>query len=518
MLPLRKSIAPIVTALLLVLLFATYMRMDSYRDSFDRREVLIAGSIPAHVYLPDVQRAPIVIVAHGFTTNKEMMQSLAYSLVRDGFAVVAFDFRGHGQNDTAFDNNRLQEDMEQVVDFAKRMNEKMPEAFGRRPKEVDTRRIALMGHSMGGGAVVDYAFGDSDIAATVPIAGVGADVNARRPKNLFIIYAEHDPPELHHAARQMLEDSTEEEQRPEADTTYGSFRRGSARRMSMVERTDHITIVFSAEAQGQILDWLHQVWELPPRSIEVSDPTQARMGWMYLFSFLLFFCCCRGLTWYLPAIPERTGREVAFNLLAFAAVCFVVLAVITLAPPLSFIPMPIGNYLISYFFVVGVIYFFVASRRGNIDFTHFTSNPARTLFAAFALFLFVYLTFGTIATETWYRQLFTAQRLCWALVMFPFLLPFFIAFEASFKRGSTPVALAASLLGIFINLGMLVLGVRLGLTDGFIMLMIVPMAIFNAVFQLFSVYVYHLSRNYFITALFNAMLMAWQYAVLFPIS
>ena len=492
--------------------------MHSYRNSFDRREVLIGGSIPARIYLPEAQKPPIVIVAHGFTGDKEIMQSLVHSLVRDGFAVLAFDFRGHGQNDAAFDGSRLQEDMRQVVDFAKNLNENMPPAWGGGTIEVDTRRIAVAGHSMGGGAVVEYALGDPAIDATVPVAGVGVRVNEKRPKNLFIIYAEHDPASLHKAARRMLEDSTNEEQRPAADTTYGSFKRGSARRMSMVKDVDHISILFSADAQGQILDWLRQVWDMPPRNVEVSDPTMGWTGWAYVLSFLLFFCLCRGLSWYLPALPSRPGRGVALDLAAFAAVCFIVLFVNRLAPPLSFIPMPVGTYLISYIFVVGVIYFLVATRRGNIDFAHFTASPARTIFSAFALFLFVYVTFGTIATEVWFRQLFTGQRLLWALIIFPFLLPFFIAFEASFKRGNILTASAASLIGVFISLGMLVLGIVLGVTDGFVMLIIIPMAIFNVVFQLFSIYIYRLTKNYFITALFHAMLMAWQYAVLFPIS
>jgi pimeloyl-ACP methyl ester carboxylesterase len=515
---LKKFGVPVLTIILLVLLFSFYGKLHSYRNSFDRREVLIEGSIPARIYLPETQKPPIVIVAHGFTGDKEIMQSLVHSLVRDGFAVLAFDFRGHGQNDTAFDHNRLQEDMRQVVDFAKNLNENMPPAWGGGTKEVDTGRIAVAGHSMGGGAIVEYALGDPDIGATVPIAGVGNRVNERLPKNLFIIYAERDPPSLHEAARRMLENSTSEDQALVANRTYGSFERGSARRMSMVEGEDHITILFSADAQGQIIDWLRKVWGMPARLAEVSDPTMGWMGLMYVMSFLLFFCCCSGLSWYLPAIPDRAGRGITLDIAAFAVVCFIVLFVNRLAPPLSFITMPVGSHLISYTFVIGIIYFLLASRRGNIDFSRFTSNPARTLFAAFTLFLFTYLTFGTIATEVWSRQHFTGQRLLWALMIFPFLLPFFIAFEASFKRGSVLVASVASLIGVCISLGMLVLGIVLGVTEGFLMLIIIPMAIFNVVFQLFSIYVYHLTKNYFITALFNAMLMAWQYAVLFPIS
>jgi dienelactone hydrolase len=514
---LKKLFVFVVTALLLVLLFSSYARVKAYRDSFDRRDVMIAGSIPAQVYLPQGDNAPVVIVAHGFTEDKEIMQSLAYSLICDGFAVITFDFRGHGQNDTDFDHNRLQEDMEQVVQFAKNLNENMPRSFNGGPRTVDTKRIAIMGHSMGGGAVVDYALHDPDIDATVPISSVSARVTETLPKNLFIIYAENDPSDLHQAARQMLEASTKQEERPVADTTYGSFSRGTARRLSLVEGTDHITILFSPDAKGQILDWLHQVWELPPRTVEVSDPRLPLLGVLYVVSFLLFFCGCYALSWYFPAIAKRTGREVVVNMGAFAIVCFIAIFIIMLAPPLSFLPMPFGDHLISYFFVVGVIYFLVASFKGNIDFAHFTAAPARTIFASFALFLLVYVTFGMITTEIWYRQFFTGQRLLWAFVMFPLLLPFYLAFEASFKRGNTLVALVASLLGIFIAVGMIVLGVGLGLTDDFIMLILIPMVIYNVVFQLFSLYVYRLSGNYFTTALFNTMIAAWQYAVLFPI-
>jgi len=479
---------------------------------------MIAGSMPAQVYLPEAQGAPIVIVAHGFTADKEMMQSLAYSLVRDGLAVVTFDFRGHGQNTTNFDHNRLQEDMKEVVDFAKNLNEKMPATFFGSFKQVDTTRIALMGHSMGGGAVVTYGAHDPDIDATVPISGVSARVTEDLPRNLFIIYAEKDPADLHQAAQQMLKASAGEVENLAPNTTYGSFADGSARRLSMVKGTDHLTILFSMDAHRQMLDWLHQVWGLPPRTGEVSDPRLARMGQMYIVSLLLFFCCCYGMAWYFPTIPKRTGREIMLNLVFLAIVCFITLFVIRLAPPLSFLPMPVGDYLVSYFFVVGIIYCLVASRRGNIDLVDFFPSPGKTIFAAFVLFLLVYLTFGTITTDVWYRQLFTGQRLLWALVLLPLLLPFFIGFEASFKRGSTLVALVGSLIGILIVLGMIRLGVGLRLTDDFVMLIIIPMMIYNIIFQLFSIYVYRLSRNYFLTALFHAMIMAWQYAILFPIS
>jgi len=242
------------------------------------------------------------------------------------------------------------------------------------------------------------------------------------------------------------------------------------------------------------------------------------MGLIYVLSILLFLCCCYSLSWFIPSISQRTGRETVLNLVFFAVVCFLALFIIMLAPPLSFLPMPIGDYLVSYFFVVGIVYLLVALRRGNIDFNNFAAGSGRTIFAAFVLFLFVYITFGTITTETWFRQLLTGQRLLWALVMLPLLLPFFMAFEASFKRGNTLVALIASLIGVFIALGMLILGVGLRLTDGFIMLIVFPMILYNVIFQLLSVYIYHLNRNYFVTALFHSMVMAWQFAVLFPIS
>jgi pimeloyl-ACP methyl ester carboxylesterase len=515
---LKKFIVAAITLLLLVLLFSLYWRMHAYRNSFDRRDMLIAGSIPAHIYLPDAQKPPIVIVAHGFTANKEMMQSLNYSLVRDGFAVVSFDFRGHGQNTTAFDGLRLQEDMDQVIAFAKNMNEKMPFYYDREQIEVDTDRIAIMGHSMGGGSVARYGIRDLDIDATVPISGVHARVSVESPRNMFIIYAENDPEELHHAARWMLEQGTKGEKDLRADTTYGSFESGTARRMNMVKNTDHITILFSSEAHEQILDWLHQVWELPPRTVKASDPRLAWMGLMYLFSSLLFLCCCYGLSWYIPSIKQRTGRESLMNLVLFAAACLLALFVIMPAPPLSFIPMPIGSYLISYFFVVGIIYLVIALRTGNIVFDECTSGFAKTVLAAFVLFLFVYVTSASITTEIWFRQFFTGQRLLWALVMVPLLLPFFVAFEASFKRGNTLTAAIISLVGIVIALGMLVLGMGLGLTPGFIMLIVIPMAIYNIIYQLFSIYIYHLSRNYLVTALFHTLVMSWQFAVLFPIS
>ena len=71
---LKRLVGLIVAVFLLALLFSTYNRLVAYQNSFDRREVMIAGSIPAQVYLPAAQNSPIVVVAHGFTADKEMMQ------------------------------------------------------------------------------------------------------------------------------------------------------------------------------------------------------------------------------------------------------------------------------------------------------------------------------------------------------------------------------------------------------------------------------------------------------------
>jgi pimeloyl-ACP methyl ester carboxylesterase len=79
---------------------------------------------------------PGAVLCHGFGANQNVMESGALLLVNKGIATIVFDLRGHGSSEGYLDGN-FNED----VINAWRLLTSIP--------EVDSSRIALIGHSLG---------------------------------------------------------------------------------------------------------------------------------------------------------------------------------------------------------------------------------------------------------------------------------------------------------------------------------------------------------------------------------
>ncbi|PKM46569.1 MAG: dipeptidyl aminopeptidase [Gammaproteobacteria bacterium HGW-Gammaproteobacteria-1] len=103
---------------------------------------------------------PAVVLLHGWGGSAETLLPLAPSLSQAGFAVLLFDARCHGRSDedSFASMPRFAEDLEHALDWL------------RQQAEVDPRRIAVVGHSVGGAAALLAASRRADVAAVVSIA------------------------------------------------------------------------------------------------------------------------------------------------------------------------------------------------------------------------------------------------------------------------------------------------------------------------------------------------------------
>ena len=103
---------------------------------------------------------PSVIVLHGWGGNAAMMLPLARPLCDAGFASLFVDARCHGasDNDNFASLPRFAEDVEHAMRWLTRR------------AEVDARRIGLIGHSVGAGAVLLVASRRPEVAAVVSVA------------------------------------------------------------------------------------------------------------------------------------------------------------------------------------------------------------------------------------------------------------------------------------------------------------------------------------------------------------
>lgn len=107
---------------------------------------------------------PAIIFAHGLLSTHNEFGDYPAKFCARGYRVLAFNFRGHGDSDGTrglVAEARLVEDLIHALDYV----EAHP--------DIDNNRIALFGHSLGGGAVICAAARDARVRAVVAGATVG---------------------------------------------------------------------------------------------------------------------------------------------------------------------------------------------------------------------------------------------------------------------------------------------------------------------------------------------------------
>src|SRR6266849_3867029 len=168
-----------------ILLLVSIVRLSLFDDGGPTHSFMQVGNEPATIYLPGPPpgifepktRPAAVVLIHGLSFDRQEMSVLARRIASNGFAVLAIDLPGHGENATTFvdDLGILRDEVRLAVDHL------------RLSKMVDGTRIVVIGHSMGANAALEYAEHDPALKAVVAISG-GISINATRPSNaLFLL-------------------------------------------------------------------------------------------------------------------------------------------------------------------------------------------------------------------------------------------------------------------------------------------------------------------------------------------
>ncbi len=140
----------------------------------NRHRDLIRGDI----HLPiEPDRAPVVIICHGFKGFKDWggFPYAAEYFALKGFAAIRFNFSLNGVEDSFMDftaldrfaRNTISRELDDLRDLVDAIV-----AGDLLPEECDTSRIALVGHSLGGGVVIVHASEDERIGSVASWAGV----------------------------------------------------------------------------------------------------------------------------------------------------------------------------------------------------------------------------------------------------------------------------------------------------------------------------------------------------------
>jgi dienelactone hydrolase len=238
-------------------------------DGGVEHRLLVEGPTPVSVYVPEgatVGGAPGVVVAHGFAGSRQLMRSWSLALARAGFVVAVPDLAGHGGSTT-----RLGEGGASLLADVERARS----VLAAQP-ETDPARIGLLGHSMGSGAVMAYAIERPDgIVAVVAVSPTDAEVSATLPADLLLLAGANEPRFVANA-RSLLE---------RAGGPSGSPGDGAARRLIVVPRVEHVSILFSPSAQEDSVAWLAAALQHVPLDRRAPEPV---LGWLILVLGVVF--------------------------------------------------------------------------------------------------------------------------------------------------------------------------------------------------------------------------------------
>lgn len=136
-------------------------------------DLYIRGNVHA---IPDGQIKPVILLCHGFKGFKDwgFFPYAAETIAEQGFHVIRFNFSCNGVGETDFDEldkfaintySREQEDLSILLEHIQ--NHRLPFS-----DQFDLNRMALVGHSRGGGNSLLFAVNHAEIKAIVTWNGI----------------------------------------------------------------------------------------------------------------------------------------------------------------------------------------------------------------------------------------------------------------------------------------------------------------------------------------------------------
>jgi len=461
-------------------------------------------------------RAPVVLIAHGFAGSQQLMQPFALTLARNGFIAVSFDFPGHGRNsapmrgglaDPLASQRTLLASMAQMSEFARQL----PGSDG---------RLAVLGHSMASDIVVRHAQADPAVMATVGVSlfapSISADTAADSPRNLLVITGALEPDLLAREALRVV--ARVAGPGALADTSYGRFDEGTARRATRSPGVEHIGVLYSTHTQAETLAWLDAAFGRPPA---VQPFIDARGRWLALLLAGVLL-----LAWPLAQALPRVGavaRQAPQRLrwwrwkgqAPLALLPALLTPLLLWKLPSNFLPILLGDYLLLHFALYGLLTLALLRWAGRRPPPWPRGRTLALVAAVMGASAYALFAVGVPLDRYLFNMQPTMQRLPLIAVLFAGTLLYFLADECSTRDGRAApgayfVAKACFLLS-------LVLAIALNPPRLFFLAIIVPaILLLFVVYGLFSRWIDQRTRHPAVAATALALSFAAFIAVTFP--
>lgn len=314
------------------------------------RERTTIGETPVTVLRPPGDGPfPGVVIAHGFSGSARLMDGIGIAFAQAGWVAAMPDLAGHGANPQSLDNADLPADVLDVLDWVESRD--------------DVDALAMLGHSMGAGAVTEAATARPEVpvvALSLPSADdLPADLQA------FFLVGSAEPARFGAAAERAGELGYDTE---------------------TVSGAEHISILFRTQTLRASVGWLDEAVGQPPSPV-TADWRLSAVAAAYLGSALLL--------WPLSGWVVRTrvdgmrGRGARLpRWLALPLAGLVAGGVLAVAPSLGeVVPLLVGGYLAAFFALSGVVLWALARRLERPFLASAASGAALGAYAGAAIAL-----------------------------------------------------------------------------------------------------------------------------------
>ena len=432
------------------------------------------------------EKMPSVLIAHGFAGSKQLMLGYAYVLAHSGYAVMLWDFGGHGANTKPLEGFSLQHDLNVAYNV-------LLEQPG-----VDPTRLALLGHSMGSGAVMSAAISNSDrFAATVAISPTYAAVTPQVPHNLQLQAGSWEGSFIANAEK-ILQQAGGENQ---------NLAQGKGRSLVIVPNAEHITILLRNASHMAARKWLDATFNIQT----TSNYVDLRMAWygLHLLGWLLMLGAVAPIL-TLPTHLERSRwlqvRSWGGLLLAPVVASGVLTWVSGKGEIQNFGGVQVGGAVGIWFFVAGITWLLAIFRL--------PLPKLRSLGLGIALFILLWIAFGAMAQVVWLQWWLIPVRLQLWLILSLLCFPWFLASGIAQQKVGINCRFIWWLGQSIALVGGFFLTLQFVPQLSFIFLLLPLFPLFTAMFS----YVAAMLNEVWIYTLGCALFFGWVIAAAFPLS
>jgi dienelactone hydrolase len=508
-----------ILGLVLFLVSASWLALEE-RAAPAHRDAWLEDGTPLTIHLPGRgasfslpperdARPPVLVLMHGFASDRAALSRLSWRLAQAGIAVVSFDAPGHGANRNPLRRGRGRPDafaevFGRVVDFA------------RAYPFVDGLRIAVGGHSMGASAALDYATRDAGLDATILISGGRSHTGLYTPANPLFLAGEFEPGRI---AKRLGNTATRlaAGRSLTPGETLGDHSNRAALRAQVILGATHTGIVNHPETAREIILWLRASFGgLPDAPLLLSDPRD--LPWALCALSLLL--CLPGLGLLAARLAPRRAEPANRGLLAlpiFALGLVAALPVVANGTPLSFLSLQVGDVIASHFAFSGLALLVVLAATGRFDLVLSSGDLGRAARATGVAVFGLFALLQPIGVGL-HRVALTPERALLLPLVALSLLPLSLSFQLFLRRGRPLTAAIRCLAGRALVVGVLVLGVSLGLQSSGVSLMLGALVAAFLMVELVAAPLYQRTHDPLSVAFLDASTLALLIVIVMPVS